>query len=608
MNPMRHARRLVTGLALILVLLCVSPIDRAQALTVSDLPNPRRATGSWICDQADLLSPDTERQLNRRINQLVARTSAELAIATVPQLDSSQEPRAFALDLFNTWRIGQRQRHNGVLLFIAQDNRRIEIITGKGLQDVLPDPTVSQVIQQQIVPAFRQTNPPTVPTGYETGLVQGTSAIAQLLESELPSVWPTDSLPIGLSVTGGILVALGIVWSLILAFKPVRVIVPTQGFNLENFRSSSTSLSTYSLTQLLEKLFAPEAWRGQTPTWPLIWFWLGGTLLGCGIGLAVQGALLVNSPSDPLAQPLRGGSWAMGWGINTIAGSLSVWMATGLLLLIGFTYRWWNPRTTIQLLLIPLLIAAGGSWYLLQYIPTWQSFVLLLLLLNGIGMALWMFSAAEEVRMRRRLRYGNAAGQPPIELTPDQLNALLTPPEIQAVAMQHLEFRGWRDPAVNPPLTREQVYLVQRQAPSTTTCPECQGVTVERSTRRVEKPYPLKPDPPTKKSKSKSKSKARAKPHAQPPSTESAPVPQATRIVDQVVYTCHFCGHVQIYEPGSSVASDSDYSSSQEAAIGSSYESDSYSSYDPYDRNSYDHNVSDFGGGSSDGGGSGSDW
>ena len=64
------------------VLLC--PMVWAQTseqIAPHSLPNPRQTYGGWLTDQAALLTPTTEHELNRRITQLKARTTAELAIA-----------------------------------------------------------------------------------------------------------------------------------------------------------------------------------------------------------------------------------------------------------------------------------------------------------------------------------------------------------------------------------------------------------------------------------------------------------------------------------------------------------------------------------------------
>ncbi|MEI6430225.1 MAG: TPM domain-containing protein, partial [Pseudanabaena sp. ELA607] len=130
--------RLFVGIVLAVILL-VQPFAIAQSL--DDWVNPQQKEGKqpWIYDRADLLDWQTELKLNLRLNKLVGRTSAELAIATTQKIETEQPPRAFALKLFNALGIGKKDTNNGVLLFVSKSDRRIEIITGKGLGKFLPD-------------------------------------------------------------------------------------------------------------------------------------------------------------------------------------------------------------------------------------------------------------------------------------------------------------------------------------------------------------------------------------------------------------------------------------------------------------------------------------
>ncbi|HEY9656955.1 MAG TPA: TPM domain-containing protein, partial [Allocoleopsis sp.] len=189
------------GLSLAMLLL-FQPCASAQSADAWVSPRRQDGNGGWISDRANLIDWSTERSLNRRINKLVGRTRAEMAIATLPQLEAGQSSRAFALNLFNAWGIGNRDTNNGVLLFISHADRRIEIITGTGLGDVLPDAAVSRLIQQEIVPAFRQQD-------YAKGITQGVNAIAQSLEAQLPSAIFPDWMPDGVVWIPWLLVVVG---------------------------------------------------------------------------------------------------------------------------------------------------------------------------------------------------------------------------------------------------------------------------------------------------------------------------------------------------------------------------------------------------------------
>jgi uncharacterized protein len=168
--PQRFYRNLFWLTGILLAILLVQPFGRAQS--IDDWASPQQENRGWIHDRANLLDWQTEFHLNRRINKLMGRTSAEFAIATLPQIEPSQSLRTFGLKLFNAWGIGNRDANNGVLLLVSQNDRRIEIITGTSLGDILPDAEVSRLIQQSIAPAFGQQQ-------YATGITQAVNAIAR---------------------------------------------------------------------------------------------------------------------------------------------------------------------------------------------------------------------------------------------------------------------------------------------------------------------------------------------------------------------------------------------------------------------------------------------
>jgi uncharacterized protein len=548
----------------------ISPPVLAQS--IQDLPNPRQQNGSWIQDRAEILSPAVERQINHRIDQLTAKTSAELAIATLPQLPAGQDPHTFALEVFNTWKIGQRRSNNGVLLFVAQENRRVEVITGQGLQETLPDAEVASLIRQEIVPAFQQ-------GGYEAGLVQGTTAIAQRLEERLPSSVLAPAVSLTLIILGGLLGAIGYGWLAIFTLKPVQVPVPVAGLDQSSLRSSSTSLADYSLTNLLAQLFNPDAWKGQIPWKSLLCLWVGGILLGLGMAITFWRTILTSPYRD--TWPLI----ILSWLIYTLASSLGVLLANGLLLTQGL----YDLRGRFLVpLLITGLIAGFGGLILASRIPSREELLMFIPLFSLVSAWIWSAVASTDLKVQRRWHYvSDRSGKPPTELDETDLETVLTTAEKLAISMQHLDVRGWRDPDLSPSLTREQVYLVQRVAPQAYACSNCQGYTVEKSTRQIEKTLQS-----TQKVKGQKKKQI---------ITSVVPV-------TQTVYTCRSCGHVDIYEPTSGYSENSYSDSSSDYSP--TFSSDSSNNDYDYNRyNTYDNiPSSDFGGGSSDGGGAGSDW
>jgi uncharacterized protein len=155
-------------------LIVFSQVTSAFAISVQAVPNPRQANGTWVADTANLLTPQTEAEINRIITQLEAKNGSEIAVVTVPDTKPSPSSKAFATSLFNTWKIGKQGKNNGVLFLISQRDRRTEIETGSGLTKILPDSKVEIILTQQVTPQYKQGK-------FNEGTLAGTLAIAQAL-------------------------------------------------------------------------------------------------------------------------------------------------------------------------------------------------------------------------------------------------------------------------------------------------------------------------------------------------------------------------------------------------------------------------------------------
>jgi uncharacterized protein len=150
------------------------------AVTVQDVPNPRQVYGGWVTDMANLLDPETEAKLNQMISKLEAENGTEIAVVTVPDTAPSATSKQFATQLFKYWGIGKRGINNGVLFLISQDERRVEIETGYGIEKILPNTQVDDIINQQIIPHFKQGD-------FAGGILAGTKALIVNLEGRVLS-------------------------------------------------------------------------------------------------------------------------------------------------------------------------------------------------------------------------------------------------------------------------------------------------------------------------------------------------------------------------------------------------------------------------------------
>ncbi len=147
--------------------LCV-PLTAQEA----DLP---RYSG-YVNDFAGVLGEETAGYIESISSRVSDKTTAQIAVVTV----STTQPltiEQYAVRLFEKWGIGLKDEDNGVLLLVAIGDRKVRIETGYGLEGALPDAVCSSIIEQIIIPEFRQND-------YEKGILYGIINIAQLVARE----------------------------------------------------------------------------------------------------------------------------------------------------------------------------------------------------------------------------------------------------------------------------------------------------------------------------------------------------------------------------------------------------------------------------------------
>lgn len=133
---------------IILAFLVFSPI-----FGVSAYSSPGSPTG-FVNDYAGMLSSNEKASLEERLKAFKDETSNEISVVTIKSLDGDYIEN-YAVKLFEEWGIGSAENDNGVLLLIALDDKQMRIEVGYGLEGALPDAIASQIINNDLKPAFR---------------------------------------------------------------------------------------------------------------------------------------------------------------------------------------------------------------------------------------------------------------------------------------------------------------------------------------------------------------------------------------------------------------------------------------------------------------------
>ncbi len=108
----------------------------------------------FILDEPGLLNPEEENALEQKMRGYADSTSTQFAIVLVNSTNG-RDPYDYAIDIGKVWGVGQKSKNNGVVILIAMQDRKLRIVTGRGIEDVLPDAVCKRIINRILKPTFK---------------------------------------------------------------------------------------------------------------------------------------------------------------------------------------------------------------------------------------------------------------------------------------------------------------------------------------------------------------------------------------------------------------------------------------------------------------------
>ncbi|MFQ5666712.1 MAG: TPM domain-containing protein [Candidatus Binatia bacterium] len=166
-RTLRGMPALLAGCCLLLG--CARP---AAAVAEPTVPVAR----GFVSDYAGVIDGATVRYLDGLIGELKAKTGAEIAVVVV---NSTAPLTAFdyAMKIAEAWKPGAKGKDNGIVFLVAVKDRKMFILTGYGVEGVLPDGRVGEIRDRLVRPAFRRGD-------YAAGIRAATEAMAGIIAGE----------------------------------------------------------------------------------------------------------------------------------------------------------------------------------------------------------------------------------------------------------------------------------------------------------------------------------------------------------------------------------------------------------------------------------------
>ena len=153
---------------LLFLFLLISATIFAQDADLPERPQPARL----VNDLAGVLRPEEAQELERKLNTYNDSTSTQIAIVIIRSV-GVYEIADFAQRIGQKWGVGQKDKNNGIMLLVATEDRKVTIQTGYGMEERVTDAASKRIIQNVIVPNFKNSN-------YYAGLDQATDQIMGL--------------------------------------------------------------------------------------------------------------------------------------------------------------------------------------------------------------------------------------------------------------------------------------------------------------------------------------------------------------------------------------------------------------------------------------------
>lgn len=146
MSPLAPLLRRIVALALLagVVLPALRAAERIP-------PAPAR----YVTDETGSLSRAAAERINARLERYERESSNQILVALFPRMETDSSVEDYTVRVAEAWKVGQKGRNNGAVLFVFKQDRQIYIQVGYGLEPTLTDAICHDIVQNILKPRFR---------------------------------------------------------------------------------------------------------------------------------------------------------------------------------------------------------------------------------------------------------------------------------------------------------------------------------------------------------------------------------------------------------------------------------------------------------------------
>ncbi|WP_284336027.1 TPM domain-containing protein [Comamonas sp. NoAH] len=144
----------VASLWRMLLALCFAMLLPWQFAAAQQL-QPVPTLTARVMDQSGTLNAQQTAAIEARLRDIEEKSGSQVVVLMV-STTSPEDIAPFAHRVASTWKIGRKEVGDGLLIVVAKDDRRMRIEVARALEGAIPDLAASRIIEQHMVPHFRQ--------------------------------------------------------------------------------------------------------------------------------------------------------------------------------------------------------------------------------------------------------------------------------------------------------------------------------------------------------------------------------------------------------------------------------------------------------------------
>jgi uncharacterized protein len=129
-----------------------------------------------VTDLTGTLTAGEQADLEQKLRAFEARKGAQIAVLVVATTQP-EDIAQYSIRVAEQWKLGRAKPDDGVLVLLAKDDRATRIEVGYGLEGALTDATSNRIIDETMIPLFRQGQ-------YYAGLSAGVEQVMRVVDGE----------------------------------------------------------------------------------------------------------------------------------------------------------------------------------------------------------------------------------------------------------------------------------------------------------------------------------------------------------------------------------------------------------------------------------------